>query len=116
MCNFPRGMAESDPGVESGRSQPLPPGPSIVVQFVGTPQADVMPAARIVADGLLKGQVLFAVEEIQAADRGVRVRTPQHRRFGDAERALKSDRIGRKPVRSEQRPMKIILQPPTGPH
>jgi hypothetical protein len=67
--------------------------------------------AGVVADRFLEGEVLFASEHEQAADRRIDIGSVSQNAPCDADAGLEGDWIGGIPTRSEQGTDKLLLGP-----
>src|SRR5262249_58932283 len=90
------GVAHPDAGVEGGGAQPE--RPAVAVLWPRPPQADVVTAARVVADGLLEGQVLLAAPDEQAADWRVLVGSAEQGGHRDLQATAEGQGIGGRPA------------------
>ena len=68
-----------------------------------------MPTARVVADGLFKGEVLLSPEQEQTAYRGIDVRAIAQDAPCDLDAGSQSDRIGGVPPRTDHRMIQFLL-------
>ena len=100
-------VAEPDPLVKRGRADI--DGPPVGIRRVAEPESNVLPFARIVADGLLERQVLLAAEQIEIAHRCIVVGTFEHRRIGNVQTTAPRQRIGRKPFGGQHDRLHFVL-------
>jgi hypothetical protein len=91
MIYLSGGMAEANASIEGRCTEPERP---VIFSFGRRPESDMMPLSRAVSDGLLEGQVLLSIKQIETTYRSVVVRSPHNGINHDAKAALERDRIG----------------------
>jgi hypothetical protein len=105
MRDLARGVAETHPLIENSR--PNPHRTAVRIEFIRAPESHVVALSRIVADGLLEGQVLFTPPQEQIADRRVVVWMFKDGGIGDLKTAAQRQRGGRLPVGRQHDPLQV---------
>jgi hypothetical protein len=88
MSDLAGRVAQAHALVVRGRSNPN--RPALVANFFNSPEANMIPLPRVVADRLLKRQIFFATEEKEITDGSINVRPRKHCVFRDCEIAANS--------------------------
>jgi hypothetical protein len=101
-------LAQSDPFIKAGRTDP--DWPAAGIASVHLPKADMMAMPGAVADLLLEGEIFLAAKEEQVADRRVRIGPAEHGRHSDFEITSYPESRGRRPFRGRHRPQEFLTR------
>src|SRR5277367_2007481 len=96
MLDLPSAVTHAGARIERHRTDPQ--WEITRIAFIGLPEPDVMASARVTADQLFKGQVLFAAPQIKITDWRVVVAPMRHAVARNAQRRHQRDWIGRLPA------------------